>query len=162
MVSEQDLREMHAKPYILAGRRYTLAYLRLRAKRVKAKGREYRQYYINLPRQLAEAILETAGREPPEPGTSGVLLTVIVTPSPWYHALDWSSIPMDGLPERIEKEIKALGLHQLDKPLTLIPADPDKLRQLGLDPEKPVTLEDLEEALRRKLLAETQAQSPST
>lgn len=158
MVSEQDLREMHAKPYILAGRRYTLAYLRLRVKRVKAKGREYRQYYINLPRQLAEAILESAGREPPEPGTSGVLLTAIVTPSPWYHALDWSSIPMDDLPERIEKEITALGLHQLDKPLALIPADPDKLRQLGLDPEKPITLEDLIEAVRRKVLAEAPTQ----
>ena len=159
MVSEHELREMHAKPYILAGRRYTLAYLQLRAKRVKAKGKEYRQYYINLPRQLAEAILETAGREPPEPGTTGVLLTAIVTPSPWYHALDWSSIPMDGLPEKIEKEITALGLHQLDKPLALIPADPDKLRQLGLDPEKPVTLEDLVEAVKRKILAEAQSSS---
>ena len=159
MVSEEELREMHAKPYIIAGRPYTLAYLNLKAKRVKAKGREYRQYYINMPRQLAEAILERAGREPPEPGSTGILLTAIVTPSPWYHALDWSSIPMDDLPEKIEKEIKALGLHQLDKPLTLIPADPEKLRQLGLDPEKPITLEDLVEAVKRRLLAE--AQSPT-
>jgi len=161
MTSEEELREMHAKPYILAGRTYTLAYLNLKAKRVRAKGREYRQYYINLPRQLAEVILERAGREPPEPGSSGVLLTAIVTPSPWYHALDWSSLPMDGLPERVEKEIKALDLHRLDKPLALIPADPDRLRRLGLDPSRPVTLEDLEEAIRHKLLAELDAQSPS-
>jgi len=114
-----DARDMHAKPYRLAGRRYTLGYLRLRAKRVRAKGREYAQYYI-VPKVLAEALLQ--GREPPAPGGPGVLLTVLAAPSPWFHALDWSQLPPEDLPERVRGEIQALGLDRLGEETILIPA----------------------------------------
>jgi len=140
---------LHAKPYRLAGRRYTLAYLKLRAKRVKAKDREYVQYYINVPKRLAHTIL--AGRNPPEPGGPGVLLTVLATPSTWFHALDWSQIPLADLPERVRKEIEALGLDKLDQETILIPATRDQVEQLGLDPDQPLTLEDVVEAVRRRL-----------
>ncbi|MEB3860636.1 MAG: hypothetical protein GSR84_00265 [Desulfurococcales archaeon] len=155
-VDWEALKEYHTVPVWIAGRLHARTYLRLRAKRVRAKGREYVQYYISVPKPIAEAL---AQGEPPEPGSDGTLLTIYAAPSPWYHALDWSSLPMRDLPERIEKEIKALRLHELGKPLALIPADPDKLRQLGLDPSRPLTLEDLVEAVKRKVLAE--AQSPT-
>ncbi|MEB3773518.1 MAG: hypothetical protein GSR86_01155, partial [Desulfurococcales archaeon] len=41
------------------------------------------------------------------------------------------------------------------KPHILV-ADPDRLKSLGLDPEKPITLEDLEEAIKRKALTKAQ------
>ncbi len=150
-----DARELHAKPFKIAGRRYTLGYLRLRAKRVKAKGREYAQYYINVPKSLAEALLQ--GREPPAPGGPGVLLTVLATPSPWFHALDWSQLPLADLPERVRREIEALGLDKLDQETILIPATRDQLEQLGLDPDQPLTLEDVVRAVERRLAAGTPA-----
>ena len=154
----EDLWEYHAKWVTLAGRRYLLMPLTVKAKKAGAKGRSYTQYYISLPKRLARELL---GERLPEPGSEGIPITVLATKSPWHHLLDWSKLPKDDLPERMEKEIKALTLDNPNKPLTLIPADPEKLKQLGLDPEKPLTLEDLEEALRRKVLAELQAQSPS-
>ncbi len=143
-------KDMHAKPYKVAGRRYTLAYLRLRAKRVKAKNREYAQYYINVPRSLAEVIL--GGRNLPEPGGPGVLLTVIAAPSPWFHALDWSQIPLHDLPEHVQGEIRAMGLDRLDEETVFISASREEIEALGLDPDRPLTLRDVIEALKAKSL----------
>ncbi len=155
-VDWEALREYHTTPVWIAGRLHAKTYLRLRAKRVRAKGREYVQYYISVPKPIAEAL---AQGDLPELGGDGLLLTIYSAPSPWFHALNWSTLPMRDLPEGIEKEIKALRLHELGKPLTLIPAKPEDIKQLGLDPEKPITLEDLVEAVRKRVQAEPQAQS---
>lgn len=153
----EELVDYHTIPVWIAGRLHARTYLRLRAKRIKARGREYVQYYISVPKPIAVALAQGS---PPEPGED-TLLTIYAAPSPWYHALDWRDLPMRDLPERIEKEIKALRLHELGKPLVLVPARPEDLQQLGLDPSRPLTLGDLEEAIRRKVLAELQAQSPT-
>ncbi|MCE4624958.1 MAG: hypothetical protein F7C35_03730 [Desulfurococcales archaeon] len=156
--NSSEAREYHAKPYRLAGRRYRLAYLRMRAKRVRARGKEYVQYYINVPRRLADIILE--GRDPLKPGES-LLLTTIATPSPWFHALDWSELPYSDLPDRVRREIEVLGLHEIDKETVLIPARPEQLRELGLDPEQPLTLEDIVRAVREEIKREERAAKPA-
>ncbi|MCE4624956.1 MAG: hypothetical protein F7C35_03720 [Desulfurococcales archaeon] len=156
----EDLWEYHAKWVTVAGRRYLLMPLTVKAKKAGAKGRTYTQYYISLPKRLA---LELLGDRLPQPGSEGVPITVLAAKAPWYHLLDWSTLPTEDLPTRIKKEIRALTLDSPQKPLVLVPARPEQLRELGLDPEKPITLEDLvekvEEKIRRELAAKSTASS---
>ena len=144
----ERLRDYHAYPVWIVGRLHVRAPLYLRAKRVRARGREYVQYYISVPKPIAYAL---SHGKPPEPGGEGLPLTVYATPSPWYHLVDWSLIPMRELPLRIKKEIKALRLDSIGEPLVLIPARPEELKELGLDPRQPLTLEDIVEKVREKI-----------
>ena len=147
----EDLWEYHAKWAIVAGRRYLLMPLTVKAKRAGAKGRRYVQYYISLPKRLA---IELLGDRLPQPGSEGVPITVLAARAPWYHLLDWSTLPYEDLPNRMKKEIKALTLDSPSRPLALVPADPEELRSLGLNPEEPITLEDIVGALREKIREE--------
>ena len=147
----EDLWEYHAKWATIAGRRYLLMPLTVKAKKAGAKGRRYVQYYISLPKRLA---IELLGDRLPQPGSEGVPITVLAAKAPWYHLLDWSTLPYEDLPSRMKKEIKALTLDSPTRPLVLVPADPEELRRLGLDPEEPITLEDVVRAVRERVREE--------
>ncbi len=128
-------------------------------KRLKTGEREYVTYRINLPTSLAKSLSLTGG--------DTILLVALKQPR-WYHLFDWSSpeVLREVLPRLTERE--KLELCATLAPQTvckgrrphILVASPEELRQLGLDPSRPITLEDLVEAVRRKVLAE--AQSPST
>ncbi len=137
--------------HILMGDRYILTVLSARPRRVKSKGREYWQYSINLPINLVRLFLEMTGEEP---GTL-LPLTILATPSPWYHLINWKAREAQRmfkrLPEELKTKIEALGLRD-GGPVVLIPSRPEELRELGLDPEKPVTLKDIVEAVEKHVL----------
>ncbi len=129
-------------------------------KRLKTgEEREYTIHRINLPKNLAE----TLGLEDGED-----LILAYIAQAKWYHLFDWSNpeVLREVLPRLTERE--KLELCATLAPQTvckgrrphILVASPEELRQLGLDPSRPITLEDLVEAVRRKVLAE--AQSPST
>ncbi len=86
---------------------------------------------------------------------------MFVTPSLWYHLIDWRSPESEGVlrraPGRVRREVEALGLRD-GGPVVFIPARPEELERLGLDPGKPLTLEDVVKAVERKLAA---ARSPT-
>ncbi|MEB3861183.1 MAG: hypothetical protein GSR84_03060 [Desulfurococcales archaeon] len=129
-------------------------------KRLKTgEEREYTIYRINLPKNLAE----TLGLEDGED-----LILAYIAQAKWYHLFDWSNpeVLREVLPRLTEKERLELcatlapeKVCEGRRPHILV-ASPEELRQLGLDPDRPLTLEDLVEAVKRKVLAE--AQSPST
>ncbi len=160
-------REYHVNTVWIAGRPYLLAPLELRVRMVKKRGRGYPYFYIPVPTRIAMALLQRTApsyadqvREEPEE-VSGLPLTVIFTKAPWYHGVDMSGLT-EGLSERALKEVKALHLDTppSERPeLVAVLATRSQIEALGLDPEKPVTLEDLVEAVRRKVLAETRSLS---
>ena len=146
----------------IAGREFLLLTTSARPRRVRSKGYTYHQYTLNIPRSLLPRLLEEAG------ASEGQVLplTIILAASPWHHLIDWKSMPRgawNDLPEKIRKELESLGLDPQGDGRVLIPARPEDLGQLGLDPEKPVTLEDVVEAVKRRLREDLRAevQSPS-
>ncbi|MEB3778780.1 MAG: hypothetical protein GSR85_00900 [Desulfurococcales archaeon] len=161
--------EYHINLLWMAGRPYILAPLELRVRVVKKRGRGYPYFYIPVPTQIAMALLQKTApdhvdsiKEKPEEVTS-LPVTVILTKAPWYHGLDMTGLT-EGLSEKALKEIKAL---HLDTPpgerpeLVAILATRSQIEQLGLDPEKPITLEDIVEAVMRKR-SQTKLQAQST
>ncbi len=128
-------------------------------KRLKTGEKEYVTYRINLPTSLAKSLDLTGG--------DTILLVALKHPR-WYHLFDWSNpeVLREVLPRLTEGE--KLELCATLAPQTvcrgkrphILVANPEELRQLGLDPSRPVTLEDLEEAIKRKVLAEAQSPSP--
>ena len=91
------------------GRKYLVFIATIRPKKVKAKGKEYRQYYINIPRFIADKIYEKAG----EGKDTAVPLIIMAAPAEWYHLILWDEMSnkvWDMLPKRIKDELKALGL----------------------------------------------------
>ena len=149
---------------LLMGHRYLLTVLSARPRRVRSKGREYWQYNIPLPAELARRLLALAGEEP---GTL-LPLTIIMGPSPWYHLINWGVPESNSLyrriPQRYRREVEALGLRGRG-PIVLVPARPEQLRELGLDPEEPVTLGDIvekvRERVREELAREIKAEKPT-
>ena len=146
---------------LLMGHRFLLTVLSARPRRVRSKGREYWQYNIPIPADLARRLLQMAGEEP---GTL-LPLTIIMGPSPWYHLINWSAPESDSLYRRIpnkhRREIEALGLRG-GGPIVLIPARPEQLRELGLDPEEPVTLDDIVEKIRERVKRELKAKKAAS
>jgi len=138
----------------IMGREYKLLTLPARPRRVRSKGHTYYQYTINVPRSLLPRLLEEASAE------EGQILplTILVAASPWHHLIDWAQMPPNAwndLPDHVKRELDALGLDPENGERILIPARPEQLRELGLDPEKPITLEDVVEAVKRRLAAGT-------
>ena len=132
---------------------------RMRKKLKTGEEKEYTGYRIILPRRLVEEL----GLEGEAP------LVARLEVAEWYHLLDWT-VPENKalwrrLPEKARLDLCSKKLAPEDlcthtETLTIL-AKPGDLQQLGLDPSRPLTLEDLVEAIRRKLQAELQAQSPS-
>ncbi|MEB3779430.1 MAG: hypothetical protein GSR85_04280 [Desulfurococcales archaeon] len=123
--------------------------------------REYTIYRINLPKSLATRLgLEGEGED---------IILAYLTHAKWFHLFDWSNPEVLGevLPRLTEREKLELcatlapqQVCQGKKPHILL-ASPEDLKSLGIDPGKPITLEDLVEAIKRKTLAELQTK-PAT
>ena len=120
---------------------------RQRKRLASGKVREYTIYRVNMPKELAEKL-----------GLEGedIILAFILRPR-WFHLFDWSNPEVAGeLLPRLTRE-ERLELCATLAPETvcrgkkphLLLASPQELRELGLDPSKPITLEDLVEAVRR-------------
>jgi len=113
--------------------------------------RVYTIYRINLPREAVQRLgLEEDAEEP--------ILAFILKPR-WFHLFDWENpeVIEEVLPRLTEKERLELCATLApekacngQKPHILL-ARPEELRELGLDPDRPVTLEDVVEAVRRRL-----------
>ncbi len=74
-------------------------------------------------------------------------MITLLSPVSWYHVLKWREEPIHAyreLPERIKLELEALNLSPEGGHQTLtVLAKPEELKRLGLNPEKPITLEEL-------------------
>ena len=116
------------------------------------KGHKYKRAYAKIPLEIAESLTEGKKR------TYAVLLIGKAT---HIHAQYWDSrddIIWSRLDPLIRQELETLGNTEWSpKEVTLIPVTRSQIEELGLDPEKPITLEDLVEAVRRKVLAEVHA-----
>ncbi len=131
---------------------------RVRKKLRTGEEKEYTIHRINLPKSLAESLGLEDGED---------MILAYIAQAKWYHLFDWSN------PEVLEEVLPRLTEgEKLELCATLAPdkvckgrrphilvANPEDLQQLGLDPGKPLTLDDIVEAVKRKLLAE--AQSPT-
>ncbi len=131
----------------------TLVVKPYRARKRLASGEErsYITYRITLPKDFAEKLGLKDDAE-------DLLLALLVKPR-WFHLFDWSNpeVVEEVLPRLTEDEKRILcatlapeSVCGRAKPHILI-ADPEELRELGLDPDKPLTLEDLLKTLEKKL-----------
>jgi len=127
-----------------------IASLGIERKRVRLRSGEtrvYESYRVRLPKEIVEKL----GLR----GESTVLLQV-ARPR-WYHLLDYREEPFRTRFKQIKKpwikaEICLLGLAPQDlckdyKTITVI-ASEQELRELGLEPGKPITLRELLERAR--------------
>ena len=123
-------------------------------KRLKSGLREYTTHRITIPVEAARSL---------GLGEGATALIVTLEEARWYHLLDWSNPEVarelwGKLSREQQLRVCQAGLAPPElcnnhKPITIL-AKPEDLQQLGLNPEKPLTLEDLVEAVRRRVLAE--------
>ncbi|MCE4625340.1 MAG: hypothetical protein F7C35_05695 [Desulfurococcales archaeon] len=122
-------------------------------KRLKSGVKEYVTYRITIPQEAAQAL-----------GLEGEAALIVTLERPrWYHLFNWGDPEIAGeLWERLTETqrrkvcLKGLAPRELcggRQPITIL-ADPDRLRELGLDPEKPLTLEDVVERVRERVREE--------
>jgi len=135
-----------------AGRKYVVAPLLIKPRRVKAKGREYIQHIIYIPRPIAKTLYTLAERSPEEE----LPILALITPATWFHVLNWKQEPIHAynqLPREIKLELQALGLAPKHEhmPLTIL-AKPQEIKELGLDPSKPITLEEIMKKILEKTM----------
>ncbi len=138
----------------LLGRSYMVAILRLKKRTVRAKGRLYPHYYINVPRSLANWVEEHPQAKDPETGEPAdeIPVVLLMAPADWHHLLVWraDSWLWNRIPRLARQELEALALDPKGEETILIPAKKNQLEKLGLDTSKPITLEDLKKALEKK------------
>ncbi len=119
------------------------------------KGHKYKRAHARIPLDIAESL---AG------GKKRTYAVILIGKATHLHAQYWDTkddIIWSRLDPLIREELEVLGSTEWSPDeVILIPADPERLRRLGLDPERPRTLEYLEEAIKRKVLAEAQSPSP--
>ncbi len=135
----------HKEPihHLLTWKLYSLI-TTLSITRTTVKGREYRRAYIKIPLDMAEEIAKDK---------RNALVVVLVGRASHLHALYWDE--PDTLWERLDPvhrlELEILGNTAWSpEEVRLIPAKPEQLRELGLDPEEPLTLEDVVNAVKVK------------
>ena len=126
------------------------------AKRLKSgEERVYTGYRVILPRRLAEEL----GLEGEAPLVARLEL------AEWWHILDWTAPENRHLWRRLPEEARLdLCAKKLAPPdlcggreaLTVL-AEPGELRELGLNPQRPITLEELKKAILEKARAEAEA-----
>ncbi len=119
------------------------------------KGHKYKRAHARIPLDIAESLTR---------GKKRTYAVILIGKATHLHAQYWDTkddIIWSRLDPLIREELEVLGSTEWSPDeVILIPADPERLRRLGLDPERPITLEDLEEAIKRKVLAEAQSPSP--
>ncbi len=97
------------------GKEFIPRVLVMKRRKVKAKGKEYYQYYINVPKDLAKKLEESAGIENPD---EGIPILALVRVAEWYHLLDWENVTeylKRNLPDNIRKELEELGFIPKEK-----------------------------------------------
>ncbi len=140
---------------ILAGRKYLVLEISVKPKKVRAKGKEYIQHYINLPKWLAMKLYEMAEEDP----ETELPVVMLVAPAEWYHGILWEEMPERAwktIPEKARQELEALGLSREPQKPVYIVATENEIKELGLDPSKPITLEEL----KKKILEKTMIAKP--
>ncbi len=140
---------------LVAGRRYLVLEVSVKPKKIRSKGKEYLQYYVNLPKKIAEKLYSLAKED------MDVELPVVmfVAPAEWYHGILWEEMPERAwktIPSRVREELEALGLGRSKRKPVLIAATEEELRELGLDPTKPITLREL----KRKIIEQIKKTTP--
>ena len=89
---------------------------------------------------------------------------IALTKASHLHLMLWDDKEdplLKELPEHATKELEILGLTTWSPRETiLIPAIPEELSELGLNPENPITLKDVTEAIKRKLTAQEPILTP--
>ncbi len=146
---ETRLKEYGVGRVVIAGREYLTLELVMRPKKAGARGKTYLQYVVTIPKPVALKLYEMIGEEP----DTTLTLTTYLSPAPWYTGLLWSKNDKTykRLPPDIKKELTALGINPEDQDETiLIIAKKKQLEKLGLDPSKPITLEELEKKILEK------------
>ncbi len=134
---------------VVAGRRYLVLEVSVKPKKVRSRGREYLQHYINLPKKIAGKLYELAG----EDMSVELPVVMLVAPAEWYHGILWEEMPERAwktIPARVRRELESLGLGRNPRKQVLIAADEEEIRKLGLDPTKPITLRDIERKIREQ------------
>ena len=118
------------------------------------KGHRYKRAHAKIPLNVAESL--TGGKK-------RTYAVILIGKATYLHAQYWDSkedIIWRRLDPIIRGELEILGSTEWSPDeVILIPARPQELRQLGLDPSRLITLEDLVESVRRKTLTETQSLS---
>ena len=135
---------------VVAGRRYLVLEVSVKPKKVRSRGREYLQHYINLPKKIAGKLYELAG----EDMDTELPVVMIIAPAEWYHGILWEEMPERAwktIPARARRELESLGLSRNPQKKVLIAADEEEIRKLGLDPTKPITLKDIERKIREQV-----------
>ena len=125
--------------------------------RTTVRGRVYWRLHLRLPTQLAGELLGGGGRRG--------YAVALVARATHLHLQYWddSGDPLwRALPEAYRRELEILGLTEWSPDeVILIPATPGELRELGLNPGKPLTLRDIVEAARRRAQPEARRQTSS-
>ncbi len=119
------------------------------------KGRKYKRAHAKIPLDIAEEL--TGGKK-------RAYAVILIGKATHLHAQYWDTkddIIWSRLDPLIREELEVLGSTEWSPDeVILIPARPEELKRLGLDPGKPVTLDDLVDAIRRKVVAEARSPSP--
>ena len=140
---------------LILGRTYRLTLARVKRQKTTVRGREYTRLAVSIPREDLEALLGGEGE---------AYAIVYMARASTVNLLNWDKEDelWHALPQEARTELYYHGQapRKPSSRIVMIAAEENEIRKLGLDPEKPITLKDLEEALRRKVLAE--ARSPST
>ncbi len=97
------------------GKEFIPRVLIIKKRKVKAKGKEYYQYYINVPKDLAKKLEESAGVDAHD---EGIPILALIRVAEWYHLLDWENITgylKKNLPNHVRKELEELGFIPKEK-----------------------------------------------
>ena len=113
--------------------------------RTTVKGHTYKRAYMKVPLDIAAQIAGDKRK---------AYVVALLGRASHLHAQYWDEedILWRGLDYRLRKELEALGNTAWSpREVVLIPATREELERLGLDPSKPIMLEDVVEAVRRGL-----------
>ena len=135
---------------VIAGREYFVLQLTVKPKKVRSKGREYVQHYINLPKWFSRKLYELAG----ESLETELPIVFIAAPAEWYHGILWDEMPERAwktIPDRVRRELEALGLSRKPKKIVFIVATENEIKELGLSPNKVIMFKEV----KRKIIEET-------
>jgi len=120
------------------------------------KGHKYKRAYAKIPLEIARQI---AGDK------KSTHVVVLIGKASHLHAQYWDTkddIIWTRLDPKLREELEILGNTEWSPSMvTLIPATREQLEKLGLDPSQPITLQDIVEAIQRKLLEELQENKTS-
>ena len=117
------------------GKEFTPVVLVVKKRKVRARGREYWSYYINVPREVGEWIESQVNTE-----FNAFPILALIRPANWYHLINWAEAGdhlKATLPKKIRKELEALGFLQEETPEKEAPEKP-KQQHRAANPKYPI------------------------